>query len=110
MSLNYDEGALIVFLHSAHKLAGKQSQDPYASLFLIEDDNGEESSSSSSSSLEDEENHDPDPKTRYQWHRDQTVIYQLDHEKTSVYKENLNPEFKDMFNVHLPEQSSRHPS
>merc|ERR1711990_1252728 len=48
VSLNYDDGALIVFLHSAPDLAGKQSQDSYANVFLIEDDNEGDSSSSSS--------------------------------------------------------------
>ena len=81
MSLNYDDGALIVFLHSAHGLAGKKSQDPYANVFLIED----------------EEYPHPDPTKRYQWKEGQKVIYQEDHEKTEVSNRNLNPVFKDKF-------------
>jgi len=81
MSLNYDNGALVVFLYSAHGLAGKKSQDPYANVFLIED----------------EEYPHPDPTKRYQWKEGQKVIYQEDHEKTEVSNRNLNPVFKDKF-------------
>ena len=72
-TLRHTTGCLTVDLHRAKAIAGKRSQDSYAQVFLIEDNNNT------------------------MWHDDQKVVFELGHEKTKVFNKNLNPEFNDQF-------------
>ena len=72
-TLRHTAGCLTVDLHRAKNIAGKRSQDSYAQVFLIEDNNNR------------------------MWHEEQKVIFEIGHEKTKVFKKNLNPEFNDQF-------------
>ena len=75
VSLDYSKGQLVVDLHSAHNVAGKKSQDTYANVFLIEEN----------------------PKEPFKWDKDQRVIYEEGHTKTTVFNKNLNPVFNERF-------------
>ena len=73
LALNYTPGCLTVDLFRAKTIAGKRSQDSYAKVFLIEDNNN------------------------CLWDERQKVIFERDHEMTKVFNKNLNPEFNEKF-------------
>ena len=76
VSLGLSKGELVVDLHSARNLAGRQSQDSYANVFLIDEEN---------------------PKIPFKWNENQRVIFEEGHKKTKVFKQNLNPDFQEKF-------------
>ena len=72
VTLKYKRGELIVDLHRGKGIAGKRSQDTYAQVFLIDDDNNGK------------------------WDENQKVYFG-NKEKTAVFSKNLNPEFDTTF-------------
>ena len=79
VSLDFSDGKLVVNLHSAHNVAGKQSQDTYANVFLID------------------EKRDEGHRIIYKWDKEQRVIYEDGHQKTQTKNKNLNPVFQEKF-------------
>ena len=79
VSLDFSYGKLAVYLHSAHAVAGKKSQDTYANVFLIE------------------EKRDEEQRIIYKWEEKQRVIYEYGHQKTQTKNKNLNPVFQEKF-------------
>ena len=77
VSLHYIPGCLVVDLHRGKEICGKRSQDSYAQVFLIED-NG-----------------------NALWDQHQKAFFEkvneTVHERTRLFKKNLNPEFDDKF-------------
>ena len=76
-TLRHTPGCLTVDLHRAKNIAGKRSQDSYAQVFLIEDNN------------------------KRMWREEQKVVFEINNKTTEVFKKNINPEFNKQFNFKL---------
>ena len=75
VSLDYSKGHLAVNLLSAHNVAGKKSQDAFASVFLIKENLIKP----------------------FQWNEGQRVYFKYLHKDTKVFEKNRDPVFKEMF-------------